>query len=122
MTCVKRLCNDGCFYCDANVKRHEHDHAPVPERHGGTETVAACPTCHHLKDRAPYESWPQIMAVTALKELVELGAIPQPWTAREWPDYWDDLSQHARLLWAKMAAVALDIEDIGIRRSLALAE
>lgn len=33
------------------------DHAPVPRRHGGDETVPACRRCHDLKDRFPFSAW-----------------------------------------------------------------
>lgn len=32
--------------------RHEHDHMPIPNRHGGETVFAACINCHDLKDRA----------------------------------------------------------------------
>lgn len=120
MSCVKRGCADPCFYCDAPVTRHEHDHAPVPQRANGTETVAACPSCHHLKDRMRFASWPLTLAVMAVMELAESDLIPDLSTASSWPEEWDDLSQHARVLWAKIAADVLDGEEIDIRRDLRL--
>lgn len=31
--------------------RHEHDHMPIPARHGGNITHCVCMNCHELKDR-----------------------------------------------------------------------
>jgi hypothetical protein len=38
--------------------RHEHDHFPVPARHGGALTVPICLSCHDFKDRVPAYNWP----------------------------------------------------------------
>ncbi len=87
------------------MTRHEHDHAPIPRSDGGVVTVAACVGCHHLKDRVLFEHWPLALYVMAVQELAEHDAIPT--TQQDaWPDCWDDLSGHARLAWAKVAAVA----------------
>lgn len=45
-------CSEACFYCDRPLAptRHDHDHFPIPNRHGGTELVAACHECHTCKD------------------------------------------------------------------------
>lgn len=41
-----------CLYCSMPLpKRHEHDHMPVPARHGGKITHCVCMNCHELKDR-----------------------------------------------------------------------
>lgn len=49
-----------CFYClrPLDALRHEHDHFPIPARHGGTDTVPACTECHDLKDRFRLRDWP----------------------------------------------------------------
>ena len=61
MAVVKCGCQN-CFYCGAHLSsRHEHDHFPIPKRHGGTETVSSCLNCHDLKDRLPFDQWPQGM-------------------------------------------------------------
>lgn len=46
-------CGGPCFYCGRALSqhRHEHDHFPIPWRHGGEDTVATCRECHSLKDR-----------------------------------------------------------------------
>jgi hypothetical protein len=55
---MTRRCEKECLYCDAMLStRHEHDHYPLPVRHGGKETVCVCVNCHDLKDRVPLERW-----------------------------------------------------------------
>jgi hypothetical protein len=53
-------CAGPCFYCDTPLDGpHEHDHAPIPWRHGGRETVPTCQRCHSLKDRKRrFDTWP----------------------------------------------------------------
>lgn len=52
------FCTAHCFYCGALLaKQHEHDHFPVPRRHGGDRVVCACVNCHSLKDREPLDRW-----------------------------------------------------------------
>jgi hypothetical protein len=47
-----------CFYCEQPLSsRHEHDHFPVPGRHGGIATVPACVNCHDRKDRMSFADW-----------------------------------------------------------------
>lgn len=104
--CKKVSCGP-CHYCDRDRSSHQHDHAPVPKRAGGLEVVVACLMCHDLKDRYSLESWPAALAVMAVTELVKSGSVPPP-SAKEWPANWGDLSGHARVLWAKMAAVDTD--------------
>jgi hypothetical protein len=118
MMCTKRGCADDCFYCDAPVRRHDHDHAPTPRHSGGLDTVVACPGCHNLKDRILFDRWPLALAIMATQELVGLGAIPTADSAARWPSCWDDMSSHARLLWAKMSATIQGGIDIGIRHEL----
>lgn len=50
-------CAGACFYCDEPLERHEHDHFPIPWRHGGREVVPACHSCHSLKDRRLWHQW-----------------------------------------------------------------
>ncbi len=118
MGCHKRTCARECFYCESQVQRHDHDHAPIPARAGGTVTVVACPGCHNLKDRILFVRWPIVLTVLAVRELVDLGELPTAETAREWPLHWDSMSTHARLLWAKWAQVLLGGGDIGTRLDL----
>lgn len=48
----KSTCSSSCFYCDGPLgSHHEHDHAPIPRRNGGTTTFCVCVGCHDLKDR-----------------------------------------------------------------------
>jgi hypothetical protein len=70
-------CSEACFCCDRPLSptRHDHDHFPIPARHGGTDTVAACHECHTRKDLAEFElhridgkfevDWPVVMAAMA---------------------------------------------------------
>ena len=47
-----------CFYCGAIAPPSGvGDHAPIPKRHGGVETVAACQSCHSMKDRMRLMDW-----------------------------------------------------------------
>lgn len=49
-----------CAYCGEPVGHHDHDHVPIPYRHGGREVVPACADCHRLKDYLSFEKWGQI--------------------------------------------------------------
>ncbi len=100
-----------CFYCEAPVVRHEHDHAPIPRRAGGNSVVVTCVGCHNLKDRLQFSSWPLTLALMAVQELTRLDAMPaQP--VADWPAEWDDMTSHARLLWAKCVAMGSGGPDI----------
>jgi hypothetical protein len=58
-TCSGCACGGPCAYCGEAIDGwHEHDHFPIPWRHGGRETVPACFRCHSLKDRLTTEYWP----------------------------------------------------------------
>jgi len=48
-----------CFYCNAVVTfgSSPGDHFPIPKRHGGTETVNCCLSCHDMKDRIGLQDW-----------------------------------------------------------------
>lgn len=53
-------CGLPCFYClKPQAGRHDHDHFPVPWRHGGRNTVPTCHRCHDLKDRVGIGDWPE---------------------------------------------------------------
>lgn len=65
-----------CFYCRMPLGGfHEHDHAPTPVRHGGTDTVPACVNCHNLKDRLPASQWPVALMLQAIDECGPMGRI-----------------------------------------------
>lgn len=73
-----RNCHRGeaCFYCDAPLSpRHEHDHMPVPQRHGGTEAVATCINCHDLKDRMDLRHWPVEDLFRGWREMPPVGRL-----------------------------------------------
>lgn len=114
MACLRVTCGT-CFYCDGAIARHEHDHAPAPQRCGGAATVVACMTCHALKDRHPAYRWPLALLVLAAVELANHG-LAFDGTQDTWPDCWDDLSGHALVLWAKCAAVSMDQRMFGESR------
>jgi hypothetical protein len=44
-----------CAYCATIDGPHDHDHAPIPWRHGGREVI---PSCVRLKDRIHITRWP----------------------------------------------------------------
>jgi hypothetical protein len=47
-----------CFYCGAIAPpKGCGDHAPIPKRHGGTEMIPACQSCHSMKDRMRLMDW-----------------------------------------------------------------
>jgi hypothetical protein len=80
-----------CFYCDMPLSTAcERDHFPIPQRHGGTETVPACINCHNLKDRTELNDWP---------------------VARIWAEMssnWPKLSPLIRVWLAKVLALSQD--------------
>jgi hypothetical protein len=52
-------CGGPCFYCGDDLPGpHDHDHSPIPWRHGGRETVPSCRRCHKLKDYRDLLDWP----------------------------------------------------------------
>ena len=76
-----------CFYCNAVLSpRHEHDHFPIPARHGGETTVPVCINCHDMKDRVPLKDWPVSLVLEG----------------------WEGMSPAGRMLAAKTYAVLLD--------------
>lgn len=80
-----------CFYCDMPLApTHQHDHFPIPYRHGGMATVPACVNCHTLKDSVEFDTWP------GLGGAVMIGKILKKLTPEE------------RILFAKMVMVAID--------------
>ena len=100
---------EACFYCDLPMGNfhHEHDHMPRPVSAGGENVVAACITCHDLKDRYRSGNWNATWWVNAVFELMALDALA---TALRQPDglpgAWPTMSRGARLLWASLARLA----------------
>jgi hypothetical protein len=80
-----------CFFCSNQLaSRHEHDHFPVPKRHGGEITVPACVNCHDLLDRQPLDT-----------------------TAASWVfDGFESLPTSGRLLLAKVFRLGLDLQAV----------
>jgi hypothetical protein len=65
-----------CAYCEAVLSpRHEHDHAPVPKRHGGKQTIPVCINCHDLKDRMNPRDWDAEAMREALADSAPLARI-----------------------------------------------
>lgn len=104
-------CCEFCHYCDAPlVRRHEHDHFPIPKAAGGTEMVPACMNCHEMKDRMPLEQWNPTFLVTGLLEI--LGGQPQCFLSpyeivdgvTDYKAVWPNLSHAGRLVYAKTRA------------------
>lgn len=108
-------CNDAahdqCFYCDQPLARwHEHDHYPIPKRHGGTHVEPVCINCHSLKDRQPLERWPLELFIQAHGAFVEaLGYRATRTTA-------------ARILFAKMVGVMLDGKKAGVLTEVSVSD
>ena len=71
-------CDAECFYCDASLKgeAHHHDHFPIPARYGGELTVAACGSCHKMKETARVDQWPADAFAEVIREMQDAG----PWT------------------------------------------
>lgn len=67
-----KTCSEQCLYCDVGLSvRHEHDHTPVPKRHGGKTTECVCLNCHDLKDRMDLDQWPMPAISNLFKGLNE---------------------------------------------------
>jgi len=110
-----------CHYCGLPAAIVERDHFPVPARHGGTETVPACPNCHTLKDRVSLDSWPAADRDAALAALSSTagGTVPPIAFIAMWgewhpdpyllPTTWGEMTPLARLLWGRLLALRLDI-------------
>ena len=65
-----------CFYCEVDLaNRHEHDHFPIPGRHGGEVTVPSCINCHDLKDRTALKNWRVDVLAEAMRQAGPLGRI-----------------------------------------------
>ena len=100
---------EACFYCGLPMGNfhHEHDHMPRPVSAGGGNVVAACITCHDLKDRYRASNWSATWWANAIFELLTLDvladALRQPDTV---PDAWPSMSRSARLLWASLARLS----------------
>ena len=100
---------EACIYCGLPMGNfhHEHDHMPRPASAGGENIVAACITCHDLKDRYRAANWNAKWWADAVFELLGMGvltdALRQPDVA---PDDWDLMSRNGRLLWASLARLS----------------
>lgn len=112
-----------CFYCNNLAARLERDHFPVPRRHGGTVMVDACINCHDLKDRVGLHRWPAEDANRAMRECHDRGnagrspieyIFGENWhSLRELPPQWVSMGTLARVLWAKLLQVHLDVVALG---------
>ena len=115
-----------CFYCshERSDREIQMDHFPVPERHGGTETVPACTLCHSMKDRIPLTYWPHDVQKIAmepiidalllafseeqLSEFVRTSALTEEMEEQVWK-YFRILPPMARVLFAKLIHVQMDM-------------
>ena len=100
-----------CFYCSTSFgqTRHEHDHAPIPQCNGGTETVPSCVTCHDLKDRGGFCGLPVREAYEAVLSLAvhgDLGDALLGHLPTEWPARWSEMGRWERIVWGRVAALA----------------
>ena len=68
---------EACFYCGLPMGNfhHEHDHMPRPVSAGGGNVVAACITCHDLKDRYRASNWSATWWANAIFELLTLDVL-----------------------------------------------
>jgi len=83
---------DPCLYCDMPLlSAHEHDHFPIPYRHGGTQTFCVCFNCHDLKDRVAFG---KLSLDFGLKALFEL---------------WPKLTVKQRIILAKFTTCMTDV-------------
>lgn len=100
---------EACIYCGLPMGNfhHEHDHMPRPASAGGENIVAACITCHDMKDRYRASNWNAKWWADAVFELlgaaVLADALRQPDAL---PDAWPTMSRGARLLWASLARLS----------------
>jgi len=83
-----------CFYCDGLVAERtgKGDHFPIPARHGGTETVDVCISCHDAKDRFRLDNW------------------HVSWIAKVIADF-PSLSRESRIFLAKCIALMMDATE-----------
>ena len=96
-----------CHYCDMPFgrTRHDHDHAPIPRSAGGVVVVAACQTCHDLKDRGGLRGLPADECTRATISLREKGLLDTALSdsPHSWPHEWTALTRWERLVWARTA-------------------
>lgn len=109
-----------CHYCMQRTIRHEHDHFPIPQECGGTETVPTCINCHDLKDRGSLDDWDATFAITGLTNLIYVGILQVPPNGaiskadvegllRDIGDHqavWGHMSPAGRLVYARFRRVA----------------
>lgn len=87
--CVKAGFNDGtCVYCGQAIEgKHEHDHAPVPKRHGGEQIMPCCVACHNAKDRLGRAFWDGEVLRSAFEDCGTGGRILIASMIAHWHDY-----------------------------------
>ena len=109
---------EACFYCGLPMGNfhHEHDHMPRPASAGGESVVAACITCHDMKDRYRAANWNATWWVNAVFELMASDALATALRQPDvLPDAWPSMSRSGRLLWASLARLSHQDPD-GPRR------
>ncbi len=115
-----------CHYCRSERSRGDiqMDHFPIPKRHGGTEVVPACATCHSLKDRVPMGKWAAELrhdGARSVADVLTIGAFSEDFVSKavldgRMPDemkshllsHWEYMSWAGRLVAAKMIFIAMD--------------
>jgi hypothetical protein len=92
----RKSCERFCLYCKMPIgpKGHEHDHFPVPERSGGTDTYCVCLGCHTLKDRTL---------------LLDISA---DYLHKEWATIWETMTPFQRILLAKVYTMVCSAGEI----------
>lgn len=135
----KCACGGPCFYCRRPLDgAHDHDHFPIPHRHGGRKTVPACTHCHHVKDRVKIARWSEatmqavadgtgrwaMLALTAIAGAYRGSDEPPPPLADEGEDVEEHIERvvadcstaEARIFAAVTFNLALDAEALRVRR------
>lgn len=90
-------CGGPCFYCGRSLSGayHEHDHMPIPWRHGGKVGVPACVACHDLKDRSSLNDWtPAQLEAVAAGVGLRLHIISATWASERESRTADHIGRH----------------------------
>jgi hypothetical protein len=91
-----------CFYCNTTFSTSRSavgDHFPLPKRHGGTETVPCCKTCHDAKDNLSIYEWSNEMVCSVINDFPKLSAHTRIFLAKTiaaLSDYQSDMQQQTQ--------------------------
>lgn len=107
-----------CFYCDAplTASTRERDHFPLPERHGGAQTVNVCRTCHDVKDRLTFDRWPAEWVAEIAGDMPHLSRGTRLFLGRAFALVADMVTERAasaelRMLTMRLLEEAADLDD-----------